>query len=614
MHRLLSRQLKRTLGISSEQELKEFSLLLQQQLENQLLPEPIHNLCQQFIPLIDKVDKAYIQHQRDLDLRNLSLTLSSDELTQANEKIREDADKKSRIITTLRDATNELLISAGMDKISEKDTSLEKLSILMASLLRDKQKAQHQLEQQKFALDQHAIVSITNNKGKIIYANDSFCDISGYSKEELIGNTHKLVNSNYHNREFFKNMWTTITSGNVWNGEVRNRTKNGNYYWIAATIVPIVGVDGLAESYIAIRTDITVQKENEKKLFTAKQQAEAANQSKNQFIANMSHEIRTPMNAIIGLTYLTLETALDDKQQSNLEKILDAADNLLKIIESIFDFSKIESGELKNKSAPFNLQDELNKLLVRLNTRCEEKGLKLNLLCNTDKTAFFIGDPILLSKVLNNLTDNAVKFTNSGEVTISVQISDLKESTCKLTFSVQDTGIGMEQNQISHLFEPFSQADASTTRQYEGIGIGLSISKCLVKLMGGDLLVESQEGVGSTFSFTLTLGFSMHNNDSINDEIIDTDKSSKRAVKSLEQTIEQVEITAEKILPIISELETHIDSGNYNAVKLSQKLTKLVQNSKFHSLAKSINLHIEKFDFEKAQVSLNKLINEIKNN
>ena len=279
MHRLLQRQLKRALGLRDEGELEAFAATLTAQAEDPAVPEAVRTLCAGFMPLLERIDSAYAQHERDLSLRDRSLSLSSDELIRANQTIREEAERQARIIATLRAAANELLVAAGMEQIGSDDASLEKLSGLMAALVFEKQAAQRELEQQKFALDQHAIVSITDRAGIILYANDKFCEISGYSRDELVGVNHRLVNAGYHPPEFFREMWRTIAAGAVWHGEIKNRAKGGRFYWVAATIVPIPGADGRPAQYIAIRTDITQQKELEEAISESRQFLQSVTES-----------------------------------------------------------------------------------------------------------------------------------------------------------------------------------------------------------------------------------------------------------------------------------------------------------------------------------------------
>ncbi len=377
-----------------------------------------------------------------------------------------------------------------------------------AVLVQEREASRRALDDQKFALDQHAIVSITDVDGNITYANDSFCAISQYPREELLGQNHRMIGSGLHPKEFFDNLWKTISDGKVWRGEICNRNRSGNLYWVKATIVPMQDEEGKTKQYIAIRTNITARKEAEIAIIHAKESAEKANRVKGDFLANMSHEIRTPMNGIIGMTELALDTELTQEQRDYLNMVKSSANSLLDIVNDILDFSKIEAGRMEIENIEFSLEKMLSNTIKPLALRAHQKNLEVLLHVAPDVPERVIGDPGRLRQVLLNLLGNAIKFTASGEIEVSVTCVDgvnAQANSASLRFSVRDTGIGIPKEKFAAIFEAFAQADTSTTRQYGGTGLGLTISAQLVGLMGGRIGLESEVGHGCTFHVDLQM-------------------------------------------------------------------------------------------------------------
>ncbi|ANY69457.1 hypothetical protein BBD42_25455 [Paenibacillus sp. BIHB 4019] len=356
------------------------------------------------------------------------------------------------------------------------------------------------------ALDESSIVAITDNKGVITYVNEKFCVISKYEREELIGKTHRVINSGFHPKAFFKVMWETIKQGHVWKGEVKNRAKDGSEYWMNTTIVPFLGEDGIPHQFISIRTDITDRvkaetalAERTEQLAKAHDEAIEASLIKSQFLANMSHELRTPLNAIIGYSEMLQEEAEELGESvfvEDLSKISKAGNHLLALINDILDISKIEAGKMELHPETCSLPSLMQDVLTTIRPLALGKGNKLQMNCeeNGDITA----DITKLRQILFNLLSNANKFTDSGFITFEVR-KETRNQREGYSFSVQDTGIGMTPDQLKKLFQPFTQADASTTRKYGGTGLGLAISQRFSQIMGGDIQVESSFGVGTTF-------------------------------------------------------------------------------------------------------------------
>jgi len=504
-----------------------------------------------------------------------------------------------------------------------------------AALVRERESTRRALDQQKFALDQHAIVSVADASGRILYANDRFCDISGYSQAEMLGRNQRDIRSDVHSDAFYDQIWQTLSEGMVWRGEMCNRKRNGELYWVDATVVPILAEDGHSSQYITIRTDITARKQAEQERETASQvltvrtaqlqatldnisqgvmmvakdntivfhsrrvqeflnvpehlysdkvdaliryqiahgqfgedfellddtarayfrsggdggidtphfytrrtpsgrvvelrmapladggfvrtytdvtsyvdalaRAEQASVAKGQFLANMSHEIRTPMNAILGLLQLLQDTGMTATQRDLVDKTGGAARSLLGLLNDILDFSKVEAGKMTLDPRPFDLDRMLRDLAVILAPNVGSKFVHIRFDVEPSVPRHLLGDDMRLQQVLINLGGNAVKFTSEGDVVLRVRLVERGADDALLEFAVCDSGIGIAPENQAHIFNGFSQAEASTTRRFGGTGLGLAISSRLVALLGGRLQLTSVQGQGSTFYFQLRL-------------------------------------------------------------------------------------------------------------
>jgi nitrogen fixation negative regulator NifL len=546
-----------------------------------------------------------------------------------DQQLRGELQMRQRALESLRRVLSSLELEPVSAMAPLDGDDLDALINRVVTLIEERELGRRALDNQKFALDQHAIVSMTDLQGNITYANGKFIDISGYTRDELLGNNHRIVNSGQHSQAFFAALWGAIAQGRVWHGEICNRSKQGTLYWVDATIVPLMGADGLPEQYIAIRTEITVRKAMEttlaeqlrfvevlleatptaiylkdkqgrylrfnkafedlfgitrgewigktvfdlvpgevglvldakdqelyaqgqiqtyeavfnnratgeareglywkapltdangevtglvgtilditernrieQELREAKRNAEAASQAKSDFLANMSHEIRTPMNGVIGMTDLALDLEQNPTQREYLRIVKSSAQSLMVILNDVLDFSKIEAGKLTIEAVPFSLPETIDDTLKSLRNRASQKGLLLQSVLQPDLPDGVLGDPVRLRQILTNLCDNAIKFTAQGQVSVHVR-SAPREDGYELHLSVRDSGIGIPADKQKGVFEAFSQADTSTTRRFGGTGLGLTICARLVELMGGKIWLDSVEGQGSTFHFTL---------------------------------------------------------------------------------------------------------------
>ena len=341
--------------------------------------------------------------------------------------------------------------------------------------------------------------------GRITFANSTACQLLGLPLDDILGKTDYDFFPRELAEKYRADDKSVIESGQAFSDIEENRSGERKS-WFEVRKTPVRDPAGRVAGSQAIFWDVTQRQQALLDLAEAKEAAEAASRAKSEFLANMSHEIRTPMNAIIGMTGLVLDSSLTPQQQDYLETVRESAESLMGIINDLLDFSKIESGKIELEPQPFDLRAWLGDAMRALAIRADARGLEL--VCHVDHAVpdMVVGDGLRLRQIIVNLVGNAVKFTEDGEVLLSVGLEEEDEQNLRLSFSVKDTGIGIAPEHCRKIFHAFEQADMSTTRRYGGTGLGLAISSRLAELMGGQLRVESELGKGSTFSFTANFG------------------------------------------------------------------------------------------------------------
>jgi len=342
----------------------------------------------------------------------------------------------------------------------------------------------------------------TDARGQCLYANERWAEMSGRPVEEALGS--KWINAVHpEDRKRAKAMW--YSGGGREQGtesESRLLKPDGTVRWIRSDSKALLGADGTVQGYVGVIEDITERRKVAERLLEAKEAAEAASRAKSEFLANMSHEIRTPMNGILGMTELALDTELSGEQREYLDMVRSSAESLLGIINDILDFSKIEAGRLDLECVPFSVLDCIEDALRPLAVRAQDKGLELTWSAQGEIPEQVRGDPTRLRQIVINLAGNAIKFTKQGVVSVSVERWPSADEQLCIRFTVSDSGVGIPKEKHKQIFEAFSQADTSTTREFGGTGLGLSISARLVKLMHGEIWLESVPEKGSKFYFT----------------------------------------------------------------------------------------------------------------
>ncbi|MFA9390036.1 MAG: ATP-binding protein [Prolixibacteraceae bacterium] len=343
-------------------------------------------------------------------------------------------------------------------------------------------------------------VVVTNSKGELEYVNPKFNELTGYSAEEVLGKNMSILKSGKHSKEFYSKMWEAILTGEDWKGEIINRRKSGKLYWESMAISSILDENGEISHFIGIKEDISEKKNILKELTDAKNKAEESERLKTAFLHNISHEIRTPMNSIVGFTSLLNEPDLTPELQNQYVNIIThSSDQLLSIISDIISIATIEAGQAKINKTEFNINGILRLLHDQFLLQAEEKGISFDCVsCLTNEELFIVTDEIKLTQILSNLISNALKFTNKGSILLGYKLKNNE-----LEFFIKDTGIGIPLDMFAEIFDRFRQMENTRSLQFGGSGLGLSISKAYVELLGGKMWLKSEINKGSTFFFTI---------------------------------------------------------------------------------------------------------------
>lgn len=365
-------------------------------------------------------------------------------------------------------------------------------------------------------------IVITNKSGTILYVNKKFTELTGYTLAEAIGKNPRILKSGKHECEYYKDLWTTISKGEIWKGEFFNKKKDGSIYNEHVVIAPVFSKAGKITNYIAMKEDITELKqllqyknllleEKEmmiKNLKNLKYEAEAANKSKSIFIASMSHEIRTPMNAILGFTdFLLKEGDIKDEYKKMIQMVKNSGVKLLDILNDILDISKIEAGRVSINNISFDVYHMFHELSQIFQPLAEEKGLYLRFKKNSNLPEMIVSDEAKIRQIFFHLISNAIKFTEYGSVDVNIRVST--DGDRKLLYgSVKDTGCGITKGNLDKIFAYFERILEQDDKKYKkGTGLGLAIAKEYVNMLGGDIMVESEVGAGSIFSFYVNIDF-----------------------------------------------------------------------------------------------------------
>ena len=476
-------------------------------------------------------------------------------------------------------------------KIQERDTKLRDVNDELELRVEARTK-ELQLEveervctQETLSAERQILRALIDNVPDHMYVKDTECrfllanvsvaqQMGAKSPEELIGKTDFDYYPHDLAATFYEDEQRVIRTGKAEiDREETGLDPQGNVSCVRTTQVPLRDKNGQVTGLVGIGHDITELKKIQAEMQRAREVAEAASRAKSEFLANMSHEIRTPLNGIMGMTDLALETELNREQREYLETVKISADSLLTVINDILDFSKIEAGKLDLEFVDFDVRDTLESAMKTLAVRADEKGLELLCEVTPEVPEVARGDITRLRQVLLNLVGNAIKFTNEGEIAVKVRQGARDGSELVLHFTVSDTGIGIREDKQEMIFDPFTQADSSTTRKYGGTGLGLTISSRLVRMMGGQMWVESEVGRGSHFHFTVRLQIADHKEVKVGSPappevlrgvrvlVVDDNQTNRRILEGMLRRWEMIPVLAESGKQALAELTSAGSAG-----------------------------------------------------
>ncbi len=360
------------------------------------------------------------------------------------------------------------------------------------------EKTTRDLKNIRYALDRSAIVAIADRVGNITHANDKFCEISKYSREELIGKNHRIINSGYHPKEFFADLWKTISSGKIWEGEIKNKAKDGTYYWVYTTIVPFLDDQGKPFEYVSIRYEITQRKEGEEQLKSYAQKLEVSNRELQDFASVAAHDLQEPLRKIQAYAdrlSVKYKEAVGEEGRDFLDRMLKSASRMQRLIDDLLTYSRVTS-----KAQPFlptNLNEVIKDVLADLEVRIEKTKAKINIEELPDVDA----DSPQMRQLFQNLLANALKFHKEGDTPVVTVKASTRGNLA--TIEISDNGIGFDEKYLDRIFTIFQRLHGRN--EYEGTGVGLSVCRKIAERHGGQITARSKVGHGATFIVTIPI-------------------------------------------------------------------------------------------------------------